>query len=133
MQQQVLDVMRHCTTASDECRISFGEVVRLLMVAGVERYHADLCRSEKTYYLPDSQSETLSTKTLQMKPARDFLADEIEAAVRSIQAGKIDYQEFCRLVLAAGCVGYHVFIAGRQVIYYGRNGTQHVEPFPSAK
>lgn len=133
MQRHVLDVMRHCTAASDECRISFGEVVKLLMEAGIERYHADLCRSEKTYYLSDSQSETLSTKMLQMKPARDFVASEVDAAVRSSQAGKIDYQEFCRRVLAAGCVGYHVFIVGRQVIYYGRNGEQHVEPFPGAR
>jgi uncharacterized protein YbcV (DUF1398 family) len=133
MQRHVLDVMRHCTTASDECRINFGEVVKLLMEAGIERYHADLCRSEKTYYLPDGSSEMLSTKALQTKPVQNFVATGVDAAVRSIQAGKIDYQEFCRRVLAAGCIGYHVFIAGRQVIYYGRNGEQHVEPFPGAK
>ena len=42
MQADVVEVMRECTEASDQERISFPEVVMRLMQAGVERYHADL-------------------------------------------------------------------------------------------
>jgi hypothetical protein len=33
----------------------------------------------------------------------------------------------------AGCVGYHVFITGKRVVYYGRQGDQQIEYFPGAK
>ncbi len=32
--------------------------------------------------------------------------------------------------MSAGCIGYHVFFAGRHVAYLGRNGSQHIERFP---
>lgn len=32
-----------------------------------------------------------------------------------------------------GCVGYHVSLAGRRAVYYGRSGETHVEQFPPAK
>ena len=56
MQEHVASTMQECTDASDQERISFPEVVMKLMQAGVERYHADLLRAEKTYYLPSGES-----------------------------------------------------------------------------
>jgi uncharacterized protein YbcV (DUF1398 family) len=53
--------------------------------------------------------------------------------VRSIQAGKIDYKTFCERVMAAGCVGYFVSIAGARAVYYGRSGDSYVERFPGAR
>jgi uncharacterized protein YbcV (DUF1398 family) len=133
MHMNVHNVIIHCTTDSDHGRISFGEVIGKLMAAGVERYHADLVRSEKTYYLPCGQSEILPSAVGPLTPAMEFSADGVVAAVRAAQAGSIKYQEFCDRVAAAGCVAYVVSITGRRVVYYGRTGDSHVEWFPGAK
>jgi uncharacterized protein YbcV (DUF1398 family) len=132
MQEHVTKVMQECTDASDQERIGFPEVVTKLMQAGVERYHADLLRAEKTYYLPSGESQRLPAAKVNTMPAATFAADGVAAAVRAIQQQKIQYREFCERIAQAGCVGYIVSLAGRRAVYYGRTGESYVEPFPSA-
>lgn len=126
-------VVADCSRASDEERISFPEVVAKLMAAGIERYHADLRRSEKTYYAADGSSEVVPVLAVDGMPADAFSAAGVEAAVRASQAQKIGYGEFCRRIYAAGCVDYIVSLAGRRAVYFGRTGESHVELFPPAK
>ncbi|HEY7956071.1 MAG TPA: DUF1398 family protein [Polyangia bacterium] len=133
MQTQVRETMVECTNGSDEGRLSFPEVVRALVEAGVERYHADLQRAEKTYYLPSGESLVVPARHTETKPAIDFDAAGVEAAVRQIQAQKLTYLAFCERIPAAGCVGYFVSLAGRRAVYFGRSAESFVEPFPSAK
>ena len=59
MDAAISHVVRGCSRASDENSESFPVVVGKLMEAGIERYHADLVRSEKTFYLPNGWSETV--------------------------------------------------------------------------
>jgi len=92
----------------------------------------DLPCHERTFYMPDGTSERVLTHK-SPQSAQVFSAQGVEAAVRAIQRGEIRYQEFCARIAQAGCVGYHVFLGGRRVVYYGRNGDQHVEYFPGAK
>jgi uncharacterized protein YbcV (DUF1398 family) len=132
METDVKDVVRECTRASDEGRIVFPEVVGRLMRAGVERYHADLMRHEKTYYLPDGSSEVVPTAVVNVAPAREFSAAGVADAIRASQAGTISYRVFCERVLHAGCVGYDVSLAGRRAVYHGRTGDTHVEWFPQS-
>ncbi|QRG05601.1 DUF1398 family protein [Xanthobacter dioxanivorans] len=133
MDQTVHSIIRDCITASDDERITFGEVVGKLIAAGVERYDADLVRSEKTFYMPDGDSTVLPSSRIDGTASADFSPATVEAAVRAIQAGQIRYKEFCRRILAGGCVGYQVSLAGRRAIYYGRTGDAHVEWFPGAR
>lgn len=133
MDSGVRSVMREASRLSDEGKQSFPEIVRKLMAAGVERYHQDLLRSERTYYLPDGQSEVVPNDDVTAVPATYFSAAGMEAAVRAVQAGTIDYKEFCRRAMEAGCVGYIVSIAGKRVVYYGRTGDNHVEYFPGSR
>ena len=126
-------VVEECTADSDASRMSFPQVIGKLMSAGVERYHADLIRSEKTYFLPSGESRVIPNEDIGRVPAAEFSALSVEAAVRAIQNGEINYKTFCAHVMDAGCVGYHVSIAGRRVIYYGRTGESHIEHFPGAK
>lgn len=126
-------IVEQCTADSDASRISFGAVVGKLMAAGVERYHADLIRSEKTYFLPSGESRVIPNDAIVRVPATEFSGPSVEAAVRAIQHGEINYKTFCERVMEAGCVGYHVSIAGRRVVYYGRTGDSHVELFPKGK
>jgi uncharacterized protein YbcV (DUF1398 family) len=133
MTPQTKDIVIECTKASDEERISFPQVVAKLMQAGVERYHADLERSEKTYYLPNGDSEVVPSVAIHTELAQEFSADGVAAAIKAIQSGAIQYKEFCVRVMAAGCVGYLVSLAGRRAVYYGRTGDMHVEWFPGAR
>ncbi len=132
MQENVTGIMRECTEASDQERITFPEVVMKLMQTGVERYHADLLRAEKIYYLPSGESHRVPAAAVDAIPATAFAADGVAAAVRAIQQQKIQYREFCERIAQAGCVGYMVSLAGRRAVYYGRTGDSYVEPFPSA-
>src|ERR1700733_15027775 len=108
MQAEIVRVMEECTAASDQERIDFPGVVGKLMQAGVERYHADLLRAEKIYYLPSGESH---------RPAAAFSADGVAAAVKAIQQQQIQYREFCRRIAQAGCVAYIVSLAGRRAVY----------------
>lgn len=133
MDQAVRNVMIEAVRASDEERITFPEVVAALKAAGVERYHADLTRGERTFHTCQGDSETVAAHKPEAAPAAQFAGRDIEAAIRAIQAGAIRYREFCTRILRAGCVGYHVFIDGRRALYYGRHGDIHVEWFPGAR
>ena len=132
MQQQTIDIMRECTEASDQGRVSFGEVVGKLIAAGVERYHADLLRAEKIYYMPSGESYRSPAALLDATPAVNFVSEGVAAAVHAIQQKRIGYREFCAQIAEAGCVGYFVSLTGRRAVYYGRSGDSYVEPFPSA-
>jgi len=132
MNAELKDIVRGCSIASDEGRVRFGEVVATLSAAGVERYHADLVRAEKTYYLPDGTSELVPNAEIAVAPAQQFSASAVAQTIKAIQAGTIDYRTFCERVVSAGCVAYMVSIVGRRAVYYGRTGDSHVEWFPGA-
>jgi uncharacterized protein YbcV (DUF1398 family) len=133
MDADVKAVIETCTRESDAERITFGAVVMKLIEAGVERYHADLVRSEKIYYMPDGETASLPCHVVNTTPAREFSTAGVDAAVRAIQAQQIQYHEFCERIAAAGCVGYLVSLTGRRAVYYGRTGEAHVEMFPGVK
>lgn len=130
MDPTVKSSIENCTRASDDGSASFPEIVARLASVGVERYHADLTRAEKIYYLPSGESHAVPDAALRVAPEAAFAAAGVDAAVRASQARQIDYREFCRRIAAAGCVGYLVSLAGRRAVYYGRTGETHVEPFP---
>jgi uncharacterized protein YbcV (DUF1398 family) len=132
MDTNVKAIMEECSKGSDEERLTFPQVVGKLATAGVERYYADLCRNEKTYYMPDGTSQVIPSPSHNALPVREFSPPDVSAAVRTIQAGKIGYREFCARIAAAGCVGYVVTLAGRRAVYYGRTGEEFVEWFPKA-
>lgn len=126
-------VAEACTAGSDGEAMSFPEVVGALMAAGFERYHADLVRAEKAYYRPDGTSHLTPATPVDGGFGTAFDPAGVEAAVRAIQAKRIGYRRFCEDIATAGCVGYHVSLAGRRAVYYGRSGESSVEPFPPAK
>lgn len=132
MDERSHEVVVECTRASDEERVTFPAVVQMLVNAGVERYHADLVKNDKTYYLPDGSYAIVPTHAVGALPAQRFLAEQVEAAVRASQQQQIGYREFCRRVVDAGCAGYWVSITGKRAVYYGRSGETHVELFPRA-
>lgn len=130
MQETVKSVIEACTRGSDEERMSFPEVIQNLHAVGVERYHADLVRGEKTFYLPAGDSIVVEAAPLHSQPASAFSATDTQAAVRAIQGQQIGYKEFCERIAAAGCTSYIVSLVGRRVVYFGRSAESFVEPMP---
>ena len=126
------DVAEACTHGSDNGSLTFPQVLGKLQEAGVERYLVDLVRGDRTYYRADGKSCVVSGSPIGLSPAAAFDAAGVEAAIRASQARAIDYGEFCRRVVDAGCVGYVVSLLGRRAVYFGRTGETHVEPFPPA-
>ncbi len=111
-------------------RLHFGEVIALLVRAGVESYTADYRAERTTYYLPDGQTLDLPLPSTGHSIPDTFDAASVLSAIRGAQRGEVMYPAFKRLTRQAGCVGYTVWIAGRHVVYYGRRGETHVERFP---
>lgn len=133
MDNHIQQVMQDCTQGSDDGRLTFPQVVMKLTEVKVESYHADLRRAEKTYYMPNGESFVTPAAPAHGTPPLDFSAPAVVAALKEIQAQTIDYQQFCERIVAAGCVGYLVSLAGRRAVYFGRTGDFHIEHFPGAK
>jgi uncharacterized protein YbcV (DUF1398 family) len=130
MDDHAIRAAEQCSAGSEAGHLRFPEVIGLLMQAGIERYHADLCLAEKIYYRPDGSAHRVKDTRHCAAPAATFSADGVAAAIRSVQEGALSYAGFCDAIAAAGCVGYQVFIDGGRCVYYGRDGAAHVEPFP---
>ena len=124
------DTIAQCMTLSFS-NTPFPEVVSRLAGAGVRSYDADLIRLRNTYYGAASQAED---EALPLRDAPNvagpFDKSAVAAAVRAIQHGEIGYADFLHRIMAAGCASYRVFIDGRRVIYFGRDGEFHIEEFP---
>jgi uncharacterized protein YbcV (DUF1398 family) len=131
MDSKIVALIQAAADGSSEGRLHFGQVVGLLMEAGVESYVADYRAHRTTYYLPDGGTLEIPLKMPEQAIAQAFDADAIQAAIRGSQQGLVQYPQFKHLSCAAGCIGYTVWIAGRHVTYFGRKGETHVEPFPN--
>lgn len=130
MKAEYIEVLETCASESLNGTATFPEILEKLSAIGVERYHADYCRQEITYYLPDSDSHVVSIDHEKHQIGKDFDATAVQNAVRQSQRNEHSYKDFVKKTMAAGCVGYFVQLTGRQVIYFGRNGDSHVERFP---
>ena len=129
MNEAVIATMEDCTRKSFNAETRFPEVVAALMDAGVESYHADLYRWEKTYYLPDGGSHVVLMPGHHDPVAALFSGADVEKAVRTVQRGEMDYKSFLDAIMAAGTTNYWVYLRGAQAVYVGRDGAQHVERF----
>jgi uncharacterized protein YbcV (DUF1398 family) len=128
-QERVLTVYAG-VRASQTGERTFPEIVQQLAAVGVERYHADYTRLEKTFYFADGESIVTTIPHEPQRIGDEFSVAEIEAAVRQSQRSEHTYPEFVRKTIAAGCVGYWVHLSGRHAVYFGRKGEAHVERFP---
>jgi len=113
---------------------TFGEVVKNLIPAGVERYIADLVGQRKLYFgVDDEMHDCIITLNQKQAIADSFNTEEVKNSIIDIQQGKINYHTFLLRIMAAGCSHYEVFMKGKKAIYFGRDGSYHIELFPGAK
>jgi uncharacterized protein YbcV (DUF1398 family) len=123
-------VILELAIATQQGKITFPQVVKGLLEAGVESYLVDFATMQKTHYLTDGTTRTVPM-ILEAGPiAAEFNGAALVAAIRGAQAEAVRYPEFVKRSTAAGVIGYWAFLTGKKVIYFGRKGEQHIEDFP---
>ena len=127
------EAMHKALAGSQAGKLTFPEVVGMLVNAGVESYFADLLRGQETFYTTDGETHRERMTLPPSKIAADFSQSALVAAIRAAQTDQIRYPEFVKQATAAGTIGYWAFLAGKKVIYFGRKGEFHVEEFPRQK
>jgi uncharacterized protein YbcV (DUF1398 family) len=126
-------IMHEVSLKTQEGKMTFPEVVGRLLEAGVESYFVDFAAGRKIFYAADGATHS-EAMVLKLDPvAEEFSAPEVIAAIRGAQADTVRYPEFVKRSAAAGVIAYWAFLAGKQVVYFGRKGETHVERFPAAK
>ncbi len=114
--------------------ISFPEVVRQLLAAGVEYYHVDYVGMRKTFYSAEGGAVVTPINYEGLPPvAADFDAAALRADILDSQRNNQPYRDFTRRAMAAGVQGYFAFLRGKRVAYFGRQGDEHIEWFPGAQ
>ena len=131
MNPVVESLIRRTFQESGDGRIHFGQVVAVLIDAGVESYAVDYRADRATYYLPDGDTLDLALEDAGAVIAQEFSQEALIAAIRGAQRGEVMYPQFKKLSQAAGCIAYTVWLTGRHVSYFGRHGEVHIEHFPS--
>lgn len=130
MDPHSLQTIRATFAASDAGRLHFGQMIGQLVVAGVHSYHVDYRAGRTTCHLAGDEVVDVDAERPREPIGARFDGDALREAIRGAQQGTVMYPEFKRLSQRAGCAGYTVWIAGRHVTYFGRNGETHVERFP---
>ncbi len=125
-----ISLVKDLVSRSAQGTIGFPEVVTALTKEGFESYHVDIGRSENRFYLPAGESHVETMPLKYPMPAMQFSALQVKAAILDIQKGRIKYKEFMEKIIAAGTVYYIVYLSGKRVIYFGREGDFHIELFP---
>jgi uncharacterized protein YbcV (DUF1398 family) len=113
-------------------QITFPEVVMRLAQSGTERYLVDITGHRHLAWGTDGSSHVGAYDYDDGDIPLTFDAPAVKAAITDIQHGRIKYLTFMDRIVKAGCCHYWVFISGRQAIYFGRDGSQHIEHFPPA-
>ena len=123
------NIINECKFLSLAGKITFPEVVMKLATTGVERYIIDLVGLKGLYYNTKNQFYISDIDFGASSVPENFDIAEIKRAITDIQQKLINYQTFLSRIIEAGCSHYEVFITGKKVIYFGRDGSQHIELF----
>ncbi|MGE0615434.1 MAG: DUF1398 family protein [Bacteriovoracia bacterium] len=114
-------------------QITFPEILSILTKEGVESYHVDFMRNECRYYAKDGASFSLDIPFEHHGVASRFSPETLDSVNQRVLAGQATFADFVKEGCAAGCAYYIVYLNGRKVRYFGRNGDEHVQHFPSPK
>jgi uncharacterized protein YbcV (DUF1398 family) len=125
------NIINECSKRSLGGTITFPEVVMKLIAANTERYTVDLIGLRKSYFGTKDETHIIDfVLENPQKVAANFAEREIKNTIIDIQQNRINYQTFLNRIIAAGCSHYEVFLTGKKAVYFGRDGSFHIEHFP---
>ncbi len=113
-------------------KITFPEVIATMTKEGVESYHVDFLRNECRYYLKNGESFVMSVAFKHNGVVHGFSAAVLDAINKRVQSGHAFYSDFVAEGPAAGCARYMVYVDGKKVRYFGRDGGEHIQLFPGS-
>ena len=128
-----INLIQQTIDGSINATLKFPQIVGLLLDEGIESYHVDVVRNENRYYKANGESHLAKIDLPHIRPVEQFSAEKVSAAIRKVQAGNSNYQEFMDSIAQAGCVYYIAYLTGKKVVYLGRMGESHIEHFPQPK
>jgi len=114
-------------------QIAFPAILAALKKEAVESYHVDFLRNEYRYYTKSGESFVTGVALEHDGVAPEFSEDKLEAINRRVQSGQAAYADFVREATAAGCAYYIVYLEGKKVRYFGRDGSEHVQHFSGSR
>jgi uncharacterized protein YbcV (DUF1398 family) len=123
-------VMHQVLSETQAGKLTFPEVVRRLSEVGVESYFVDYATGKETLYTVNGETYAEDMSIRRNAVAEKFSEAGIVEAIRGAQADTIRYPEFVQRATDAGVIGYWAYLTGRKVVYFGRKGEMHTEPFP---
>lgn len=124
------EVIEKCAHESHVGLLTFPEVLGRLMAVGVESYLVDYRDQSSTYYFSKNEAIRIPIQMPSIEIPYSFNKDSVVSAIRGAQSDMLRYPEFLKLTMSAGCIGYIVWITGKHVSYFGRQGEVHLEHFP---
>jgi len=130
MNPKTKEAIEKCAHESHAGLLTFPEVLGRLVGAGIESYFADYRNQSTTYYLSSNEAFTIPMEMPPVEIPKSFNKDGVVSVIRGAQSDSVRYPEFLNLTMSAGCIGYIVWITGRHVNYFGRQGEVHIEHFP---
>lgn len=114
--------------------ITFSEILGMLNKNGVESYHVDFLRNEFRCYTGNGRSLVTSVPLVHDSVAPAFSAEKLDTINKRVQSGEWSFADFVRESTAtAGCAYYIVFLNGKKVRYFGRDGDEHIQHFPGSR
>lgn len=116
-----------------EKAITFPEILATLQKEGVESYHVDFLRNEYRYYAKNGESFATNVALVHDDVAPVFSAEKLENINKQVQSGRAWYPDFVKEAAAAGCAYYIVYVYGRKVRYFGRDGDEYIQHLPGSR
>ena len=100
-------VIHELAIATQQGKMTFPQVVKGLLEAGVESYLVDFATKQKTHYLANGTTHTVPLILDPGPIAEDFNGAGLVAAIRGAQADTVRYPEFVKRSTTAGVIGYY--------------------------
>jgi len=113
--------------------IAFPDLLAVMKKEGVESYHVDFLRNEYRFYSQGGGSFVTDVPLRHGEVAREFCPEKLEDINKRVQAGQAGYPDFVAEGAAAGCAYYIVYLDGKKVRYFGRNGDEYIQHFPGSR
>lgn len=126
-------IVRGLLSKSLRREITFPEILATLVQEGVESYHVDFLRNECRYYAKNGESVVAAMAFEHDGIAPEFSAEALAAINQRVQSGRATFADFVKEGPAAGCACYTVYVNGKMVRYFGRDGGEHIQYLPGSR
>lgn len=114
-------------------KITFSQILATLATEEVESYHVDFLRDEYRYYAKNGESYVTGVPLIHDTVAHEFFTEKLQDINHRVQTGQAGYPDFVKEGAAACCAYYIVYVNGRKVLYFGRNGDEYIQNLPAQR